>query len=334
VRCRVRLIGWLSLAAWCQTAAGQTSLHRHDASRMSMACLYAIEAYGPEKEALPRILDEALDEVDRIDRLMSHYKADSPLSRLNQEAARRPVVVEPELFDFILDAMRYNSATGGAFDITVGPLMKAWGFFHGEGHVPASRDLAAARRLVGPSHVRLDPVSRTIRFDQAGVELDLGGIAKGYAIDRVVRLLRARHVSAALVSAGGSTIYGLGAPPGRDGWDVAIQDPLDARKTARAITLRNGAISVAGRSEKSFESGGVFYSHIMDPRTGTPAQGVLSVAVLAASGTAADALDNALFVLGAEGGASCLRRFAATGALFFLPDAARGWRIVEFEPTR
>ena len=111
-----------------------------------MACVYAIEAYGPDAAALPRIVEEAFDEVDRIDRLMSHYKADSPLSRINREAARHPVPVDPELFDFIAEAMRYSRESDGAFDITVGPLMKAWGFFRGEGRMPSDR---RARRPPG-----------------------------------------------------------------------------------------------------------------------------------------------------------------------------------------
>src|SRR5262249_39477501 len=160
---------------------------------------------------------EALDEVDRIDRLMSHYKFDSPLSRVNREAAQHPVAVDQELFDFLVEAMRYHHDSDGAFDITVGPLMKAWGFFRGEGRVPSDEELAAARHVVGASHVKLDAASRTIRFDEPGVELDLGGIAKGYAVDRVVELLRHRRIPAALVSAGGSTIYALGTPPGHDG---------------------------------------------------------------------------------------------------------------------
>src|SRR5215510_2390534 len=202
-------------------AAGHASspaLHHYVGSRISMACEYAIEAYGRDAEALPRILDEALDEVDRIDRLMSHYKPDSPLSRINREADRHPVAVPQELFDFIAEAMRYHRETGGTFDVTVGPLMKAWGFFRGEGRLPSEQDLAAARRHVGAAHVRLDTAARTISFDAPGVELDLGGIAKGYAVDRAARVLERHHVAAALISAGGSTTYGLGAPPGRDGW--------------------------------------------------------------------------------------------------------------------
>src|SRR5258708_8748603 len=122
-------------------------------ARLSMACVYAIEVYGPDAAALPHIVDDAFDEVDRIDRLMSHYKATSPLSRINREAARHPVAVEPELFDFIADAMRYNRESGGAFDITVGPLMKAWGFFGGEVRMPSDDELPAAPRHVRGGHL-------------------------------------------------------------------------------------------------------------------------------------------------------------------------------------
>jgi FAD:protein FMN transferase len=323
------------------TAGNQPPLlYRHEANRMSMGCVYAIEAYGPDAETLPRIVEEAFDEVDRIDRLMSHYKTDSPLSLINRDAARRPVPVEPELFDFIVDAMRYNRDSDGAFDITVGPLMRTWGFFRGEGRLPTDAEVTAARRHVGSAHVTLDAVARTISFDEPGVELDLGGIAKGYAVDRVVALLRRRQVAAALISAGSSTIYGLGAPPGAPrrsghamqpanaGWDVAIQDPVNSQRAATTVRLKDRALSVAGSSEKSFEAGGVRYSHIMDPRTGRPVQGVLSVAVLTSSGTAGDALDNALFVLGPEGGQAYLNRLPDTEALFFLPDPVRSWTLV------
>jgi thiamine biosynthesis lipoprotein len=312
----------------------QPSLYHHEATRLSMACVYAIDAYGPDATALPRILDDAFDEVDRIDRLMSHYKADSPLSRINREAAAHPVKVEPELFDFIAEAMRYNRESDGAFDITVGPLMKAWGFFGGEGRMPSDEALAAARHHVGPAHVILNATDRTIAFDELGVELDLGGIAKGYAVDRVVGLLKGRQVAAALVSAGGSTIYGLGAPPGRIGWDVTIQDPIDVRKAALTVTLKDRAVSVAGRSEKWFESGGVRYSHIMDPRTGRPVQGVLTVAVLTSNGTAGDALDDALFVMGPERSRAYLKKRTGIDAFFLLPDPKRGWQIVHLTGRR
>jgi FAD:protein FMN transferase len=327
---------FLTLAATTPLAEPDFDLRRHvEASRMSMACLYAIDAYAAtDEQTLRRAVDAAFDEVDRIDRLMSHYKPESPLSRLNRDAGQQPVSVDPELFAFIKQSLRYSDESDGAFDITVGPLMKAWGFFRGEGHLPSSSELSTAHQRVGARHVTLNENDHTIRFDADGVELDLGGIAKGYAVDRAVGILRARHVDAALVSAGGSTIYGLGAPPGRHGWSVDIQDPTDARMVARAVMLRNRSLSVAGSSEKSFEADGIRYSHIMDPRTGRPVQGVLSVAVLTDTGTRGDALDDALFVLGSEKSRELLKRYQDVEAMFFLPDATHGWSMIAEGPHR
>jgi len=293
-----------------------------------MACLYTIDAYSTDSEKLPSILEHALDEVDRIDRLMSHYKADSALSRINRDAAVSAVTVEPELFDFIAEAIRYSRDSDGAFDITVGPLMKAWGFFRGEGKLASDKDIETVGPVVGWQHVIMDAERRTIRFDRPGVELDLGGIAKGYAVDRVVKILKAASVNAALISAGGSTIYGLGAPPNRNAWTVSIQDPIDSGKVARDVELRDRALSVAGSSEKSFEVDGVRYSHIMDPRTGRPVQGVLSVAVVTRTGTEGDALDDAFFVLGPIRSRKYLKRLSDVEMFFFLPDGQKGWTLI------
>ena len=309
------------------------TLARHEASRMSMACAYDILAYGEDGGALPGILEAALDEVDRIDRLMSHYKPESPLSRLNRAAAAGPVPVDPELFDFIAECLRYSRESDGAFDITVGPLMKTWGFFRGGGRLPTAEEIEEVRGRIGYTHVVLDRKPRTIRFDRPGMELDLGGIAKGYAVDRVVALLRRAHVAAALVSAGGSTIYGLGAPPGRVAWDVEVQDPSGSGRVALTVSLRDRALSVSGRAEKSFERDGIVYAHIMDPRTARPVQGILSVAVLTTTGTAGDALDDAFFVEGVERTRSALRGRPETEAIFFLPERD-GWKLVRVEGRR
>jgi FAD:protein FMN transferase len=306
------------------------TLARHEASRMSMACAYAILAYGEDGGALPGIVEAAFDEVDRIDRLMSHYKPESPLSRLNRAAAAGPVAVEPELFDFIAESLRYARESEGAFDITVGPLMKTWGFFRGGGRLPTAQEVDDVRGRIGYRHVRLDEKARTIRFARPGMELDLGGIAKGYAVDRVVALLRRAHVAAALVSAGGSTIYGLGAPPGGEAWDVDIQDPAGTGRVALTVSLKDRALSVSGRAEKSFERDGIVYSHIMDPRTARPVQGVLSVAVVTTTGTAGDAWDDAFFVEGVERTRTALRHRPETEAIFFLP-AGEGWKMVRLD---
>lgn len=322
--------GYLAFASTSVAIRAQSRINHVEVSRMSMACLYAIDAYSTDDEkTLRAALDAALDEVDRIDRLMSHYRPESPLSQINRAAGGREVVVDSELFAFIERSLHYSEETEGAFDITVGPLMKAWGFFRGEGHLPDAAQLAAARRVVGARHVILDQSRHTIRFDIDGAELDLGGIAKGYAVDRAVDVLRSHHVTAALVSSGGSTVYGLGAPPDRKAWSVDIQDPVDASKIAYTVPLHNRSLSVAGSSEKSFEAGGVRYSHIMDPRTGKPVQGMLSVAVLTDTGTEGDALDDALFVLGPSKSAEYLKHYPDVEALFFLPDGKAHWKRVE-----
>jgi thiamine biosynthesis lipoprotein len=331
VKWRVQQLAVLTAMTLTAVAAASSPQHtpaRCEAHRLSMACVYAIVAYGEDEGALPHVLDEALDEVDRIDRLMSHYRPQSLLSRLNRDAAHGPVVVDQELFDFLTVAMHFSRESEGAFDVTVGPLMKAWGFFNGDGRVPDNRELAAIRGRIGYQHVILDPAARSVQFDTPGVELDLGGIAKGYAVDRVVALLKHHGVTAALVSAGGSTVYALGRPPDLEGWDVNVQDPLNATKIAFTTRLRDRALSVAGRSEKSFEVGGVQYSHIMDPRSRRPVQGVLSVAVVTDTGTNGDALDDALFVLGVEKSRTYLTKYPGTDASFMVPDRSRGWRLV------
>jgi thiamine biosynthesis lipoprotein len=297
-----------------------------------MGCSATVRACGPDAAALPAILDEALDEIDRVDRLMSHYRRDSPLSRLNREAANGPVKVEPELLAFLAECLRWSRESDGAFDVTVGPLMKAWGFFRDEGRVPGDDELARVLDVVGYLHVELDHAAGTVRFDRPGVELDLGGIGKGYAVDRAVERLRRRGISSALVNLGGSSVYGLGVPPGQEAWEVGIADPTAPGKTARTARLRDRALSVAGGYERFFERDDVTYSHIMDPRTGRPVQGVLSVAVLTGSATAGDALDDVLFVLGLEKGRSHVVRVPATEALVFLPRRGGGWKLVRVGP--
>jgi len=293
-----------------------------------MGCTATIRACGTAAAAVTAVVGEALDEIERVDRLMSHYRRDSPLSRLNREAANGPVEVEPELLDLLAECLRWSRESDGAFDVTVGPLMKAWGFFRDEGRVPGDDELARALEVVGYRHVVLDRAAGTVRFDRRAVELDLGGIGKGYAVDRAVEVLRRRGIASALVNLGGSSVYALGAPPGREAWEVGVADPTSPEKTARTVRLRDRALSVSGGYERFFERDGVTYSHIMDPRTGRPVQGVLSVAVLSDSATDGDALDNVLLVEGVDRAGAFLRQLRSAEAFFFMPSAAGRWRLV------
>lgn len=320
------LTGFVILVTTCLPVAAQPV--RVEESRYAMGSLYVIEAWGEDQAQLRKALNDALDEVDRLDRLLSHYKKESELSRVNREAWPGPVRIDQELFDLLEASLSYSRASRGAFDVTVGPLMRAWGFFRGDGRYPRDAERREALAHIGYRKVRLERVTRTITFTQRGVELDLGGIGKGYAVDRAAAVLRRAGVGAALISAGGSSIIAIGHPPGQPAWTVSLQDPYDAEKTALSIQLRDEALSVSGSAEKFFELNGRRYSHIMDPRTGHPVESVLSVAVVSRTGIDGDALDNAFFVLGPRRANGLRRRYPVREVIYFLPHPTRKWMMI------
>ncbi len=302
---------------------------RYEASHNAMATEYTVVAYGSNREYLAAVVNEVFEEIDRLDAQMSNYKPESDLSHVNRDAARRSVVVEPGLFQLIQDSVRYSEETNGAFDITVGPLMKAWGFFRGQGHLPTREEIAQVLKHVGYQHVKLDPASRTVRFDEDGIELDLGGIAKGYAVDRAVKILRENGVTSALVSSGTSSIYALGAPPGARAWRVTLRGPYNAKKVGNVILLRNHSVSTSANYERFFNLGGKKYGHIMDPHTGMPVEGMLSTAVLAPSTCQSDALTKPLFILGVNGIRKYLDTHRNLTALFYVPsNSEAGYKTV------
>jgi thiamine biosynthesis lipoprotein len=255
---------------------------RLDASDEVMGTTFSVVLVGPDRAALAAAAAAAFDEARRIDGLLSNYRPDSEWSVVNRFAAEHPVPVSQELLDLLAACLVFSRQSEGAFDITVGPLMKAWGFYKGEGAMPRPADVSRALERVGYRHVMLDPLTRTVRFDRPGVDMDPGGIGKGYAVDRMVDVLRRRGVPTALVSAGTSTIYALGAPPGEPrGWRVAIQVPGAPDRTAAEVFLKDLSLSTSGSYEKFFWADGRIYSHVMDPRTGYPARGTASVSVIA-----------------------------------------------------
>src|SRR5512143_2420847 len=220
--------------------------------------------------------------------------------------------------------MRYSEETGGAFDITVGPRLKAWVFFRGQGRVPSDAELAKVMRGIGYRHVVLKQARREIRFDRQGMELDLGAIAKGYALDRAAEILRAQGVTSALISSGSSSIYALGAPPDEPGWKVSIRDPFDAKKAADSVRIKNFSLAVSGGYEKFFKLHGKVYSHIFDPKTGRPVEKMLSTAVLAPLGETSDALSTSFYVMGPERSRAYLNRRPDLAVIFYLPQKTSG----------
>ena len=248
----------------------------------AMGATFSVVLYGDDQRTTNQAMDAAFDEVHRLDELLSNYKPTSEWSRINREAAAHPVTVSPELFQLLSDCLDYSRVSEGTFDITVGPLMRAWGFFGGTHHVPSSNELGAARELVGYQHLQLNASDHTIHFDRPGVEIDPGGVGKGYAVDRMVAILRTRGFRNALVAASGSSIYGMGNPPDEPrGWSINIADPWDHRNNAAQVFLKDMSLSTSGAYEKSFRIAGHRYSHIMDPRHGAPAENAVQVTVLA-----------------------------------------------------
>jgi thiamine biosynthesis lipoprotein len=266
-----------------------------------MGSTYTVELYGYDRVKLEAAADAALDEARRLDDLLSNYKPESEWSQVNRFAAERPLRVSPELFQLLSDCLEYSRRSEGAFDISVGPLMKVWGFYKGTGHLPHRAEVAAAMTKVGYRHIHLDAANRTVRFDRAGVEIDPGGIGKGYAVDRMVDILRQNGIATALVAGSGSSIYGLGAPPDQpQGWPVEIKDPWDTRKTVAQVFLKNMSMSTSGSYEKFFRAEGRIYAHIMDPRTGYPAQGSVAVSVISPRTIDSEAWAKPYFVNGRQ----------------------------------
>jgi thiamine biosynthesis lipoprotein len=275
------------------------ALVRVEDNAEAMGSLFAVVLYGPDEETLRRAADAAFDEAKRLDRLLSNYIPSSEWSAVNRDAAARPVAVSAELFDLLDACLTYSRRSEGAFDITVGPLMKVWKFYKGEGALPKPAEVKDALATVGARHVHLDRATRTVRFDRPGVELDPGGIGKGYAVDRMVEVLKQHGVRAALVSAAGSSVYGMGAPPDDPrGWRMEITAPGALDTMAGEVFLRDASLSTSGSYEKFFLAEGRRYSHLMDPRTGYPAQGVSEVSVVTPRAIDSEAWTKAVFING------------------------------------
>jgi FAD:protein FMN transferase len=298
------------------------SLVRYEASHRAMGTVFTVVVYGSNSDYLEEVTNQVFQEIDQLDGQMSNYKPGSELSAINREAARHAVIVEPGLFKLIQDSLEYSRESAGDFDITVGPLMKSWGFFRGQGRLPSKSELAQVLKRIGYQHIKLDTSTHTIQFDIPGVEIDLGAIAKGYSVDRAVDILRDNGIKVALISSGSSSLYALGSPPAEHGWQISVRNSLDTSKAACVLRLQNLSLAVSGDYEKFFKLGGKTYAHIMDPHTGMPVENMLSTAVVSPSATDSDALSTSFFVEGPDAARRYLDRHSNLTALFFLPGAS------------
>ncbi|HKP10720.1 MAG TPA: FAD:protein FMN transferase [Blastocatellia bacterium] len=285
------------VAAENSLKAKPADLARYEFAEAHMGTQFRIVLYAQDDETARHASAHAFDRIARLDATMSDYRETSELMTACKRAAREWVTVSGDLFRVLAASQRFARRSAGAFDITVGPVVQLWRRARRRGELPDAEKLAAARRLVGYARLRLDARRRAMRLNRAGMRLDLGGIAKGYAADAALAVLKQHGVTSALVAAGGDIVVG-DAPPGSRGWTVAVRS-ITATDEASMIHLRlaNAAVSTSGDAEQFVEINGTRYSHIIDPRTGQPLTGRRSVTVVARDGTTSDALATAASVL-------------------------------------
>jgi thiamine biosynthesis lipoprotein len=270
--------------------------------RRAMACQFEVFSNAGQYENATDAAIEALDLIDTLEAQLTVYRETSEVMDINRGAGSEAIEVEPRLFELLQYACQLHAETDGAYDITSGPLSKVWGFFRRQGELPAPHALAEALARVGSQHVELSMQGQTIRFRRPGMELNLGSIGKGYALDRAAEVLTAAGMSDFLWHGGRSSILARGSQgsqPG-GGWLVSISDPLRPGKTLAHVRLRDRALGTSGCGTQFFRHEGRRYGHILDPRTGWPVEGMLSATAVAPTAAQADALATAFYVMGPD----------------------------------
>jgi thiamine biosynthesis lipoprotein len=294
--------------------ASDTDIHSLVIGREAMACRFEIVFNAGEHPQDTEAAIAALDVIDDVESQISIYRDSSELTRLNATAAAGWQQVSPNVFALLEKSLALFEQTGGGFDITAGRLVRTWGFLKRQGRTPTPDDLAAAVAASGSQWVQLDPATLRVRFTQPGVELNPGAIGKGWALDRAVDSLMTDGIANCLLHGGSSSVRAIGrqGPGPRDdrrGWPVGIRHPLRPGVRLATVDLADRALGTSGSGTQFFIDRGRRLGHILDPRTGHPAEGVLSATVLAPTAAEADALATAAYVLGPAG----LPRIAPAG---------------------
>lgn len=287
--------------------------------RYTMGTIFEIVIYDDDLPRADAAAHAALDEVARLDDVMSNYKPESELSRLNRTAHFRPVRISPDLYKVIEQSLFYSRISDGRFDISVGPVVDLWKAALAGGPAPTKAEQAAALSCVGYKNIELMPPD-SIQFQSDCMRLDLGAIGKGYAADRAVEILKARGIRCAYIDAGGSTIYALGAPPTANAWSVHLRDPSE--KLAPQIKLTNNSVSTSEQSAPSMLQGDA-PGHIVLPSTGKAVQTRYAVSITAPSATASDALSTTLLLLGPAKGTSLVKTLHEVAAIWIDSEGQR-----------
>lgn len=308
-------------------AAAESKLARFAFTEPHMATIWRVVVYTPDEETAVNAARAAFEEIARFDKMLSDFNEDSELSQLNARAGGEPVRVSAELFELLTKALDISAKTEGAFDVTVGPVVDLWKRAQRRKELPDPAKLAAAQALVGIQNLFIDSKSRTVTLKKSGMGLDLGGIAKGYAVDRALALLKERGIASALVSGGGD-IGVSDAPPGETGWKIDIQPLNKGESSPATLLLKNAAVSTSGDAEQHLDTGGKRYSHLVDPKTGKALEGRRSFTVVAPDCTTSDGLAKAS-VLGAEKALVAIDKMSGVAALYAIEETVPG-RCIPF----
>jgi FAD:protein FMN transferase len=307
----VALIAGVSL----QGAADLLFVHGQRYTMGTMFDIVAYHASGPEAE---RAIHRALAEVVRLDHVMSHFATDSDLSRLVQGGRAGSVSVDPALYEVLARSVDLSRQSGGSFDVTIGALVRLWQGAHADGRTPAPDEIAEAKRCVGYDKLRLTAPDR-IGIESTCLTIDLGGIGKGYAVDRAMRILKDAGLQHAVVNAGQSTIAAMGHPPGRAGWPVELGV---SASDGGAIEVRNSSISTSRQARIPLPRGEPGYEGVIDPDRGRPVRSSMSVIVRTASATQSDALSTTLLLMPIARGKRLLETFPGAAALWVTDTGA------------
>jgi thiamine biosynthesis lipoprotein len=263
-----------------------------------MACRFEVTLPRSEEHGVVAAT-EALDEIERLEAQLTVFRPSSEVSYVNANAGNQAVSISQSLFDLLAHCKRLYEETHGTFDITSGPLTRCWGFLKREGRLPEKSEIEHARSFIGSEKIHLDEATKSVRFSQPGVEINLGSIGKGYALDCAVSHV-ANRIGSALLNAGASSMRAIGAGERNEGWVVGLRHPRSKLRRLGVLRLRDCALATSGNEEQFFDHGGRRFSHIIDPRTGWPSEGVTSVNVVTPDGALSDALATAFFVGGRE----------------------------------
>ncbi|MEO5588272.1 MAG: FAD:protein FMN transferase, partial [Gemmatimonadaceae bacterium] len=307
-----------------------------------MGTMLTITAWGSDSSAMLDAIRAGRDSIRLVDSLMSTYRAESEISHLNSAAGEHGLHVSPQTLHVLLQARRFWKLSAGLFDPTVGPLVKAWGFHGDSGRVPPPAELDSLRGLVDYGLVEIDSLSRTVRLARPGMQLDLGGIAKGYALDLARAALDIPSVTGGMIDLGGNVLV-FGHPPRGHQWLIGIRHPRNTGELIGTIALDSGAVATSGDYERYYVIDGVRYSHIIDPTTGYPSRGVIAASVFGPRGEWSDGVSAAMVLSGPDRGVALADSLPGVGGIFITalePDhlvlsarARRRFHLVAKSPT-